>query len=167
MRAEGRAQACSGVREPSCVAVPSIPLTCRPACLQQQGEALTLWNACRRLSAITTCCCPILPALYCLGSVLDKRRKAPRFMGLGVIGGRQAPHSQHRGGLQSQACPSLWAAPTGAKEGLKRSPRGTISNTPGVPGITANNTAGEGTHTPARHTNTLTVSLSVRTCLLR
>lgn len=37
------------------------------------------------ISTITTCCCPILPALYCLGFILDKSCKALRFMGLGCV----------------------------------------------------------------------------------
>lgn len=49
------------------------------------GRGLSLRNACCHLSSITTCCCPILPALYCLGFVLDKSRKAPRFMGQGWV----------------------------------------------------------------------------------
>lgn len=64
-------------------ATPSIPhlsLYLSPAI-----GGLTLWNACCHLSSITTCCCPILPGLYCLGFILDKSRKALRFMGLGWV----------------------------------------------------------------------------------
>lgn len=60
---------------PSLVA---LPVSC-------SGRGLTPWNACCHLSSITTCCCPILPALYCLGFILDKSRKALRFMGLGRV----------------------------------------------------------------------------------
>lgn len=56
----------------------ALPVSC-------SGRGLTLWNACCHLSSITTCCCPILPALYCLGFILDKSRKALRFMGLGWV----------------------------------------------------------------------------------
>lgn len=56
----------------------ALPVSC-------SGRGLTPWNACCHLSSITTCCCPILPALYCLGFILDKSRKALRFMGLGRV----------------------------------------------------------------------------------
>lgn len=56
----------------------ALPVSC-------SGRGLTLWNACCHLSSITTCCCTILPALYCLGFILDKSRKALRFVGLGWV----------------------------------------------------------------------------------
>lgn len=83
------AQACCGVtaftcsvREPSeaTTSISHLSLYLSPAV-----GGLTLWNACCHLSSITTCCCPILPGLYCLGFILDKSRKALRFMGLGWV----------------------------------------------------------------------------------
>lgn len=70
------------VREP-CEAAPSIPHL--SFYLSPAMGGLTLWNACCHLSSITTCCCPILRGLYCLGFILDKSRKALHFMGLGWV----------------------------------------------------------------------------------